>query len=237
MPESVPLVTAFLAGLLSFFSPCVLPLVPIYLGYMSGTAATSLGSTNRARLMIHAAFFVVGFGMIFVLLGAVAGLLGSLIMRALPIIVRIGGLVLILFGLSLSGLVRIPLLQMDKHLNMDSRRAKGYWRSLLVGIVFAAGWTPCIGPVLASILFLAANSQTAFSGALLLSVYTLGLGLPFLAAGGLINLAIPLIRKLGKWTRIFNYIGGGSLIVMGFLLVTGLFNQISSWLNAFAAGH
>ena len=237
MPERVTIIAAFVAGLLSFFSPCVLPLVPIYLGYMTGTAATNLGTANRLRLLIHALFFVLGFSIIFVLLGAVAGLLGSLIGRVLPILVRIGGVLIIVLGLSLCGLITIPFLQMDKHLNMDNRRVKGYWTSFLVGIVFAAGWTPCIGPVLASILFLAANSQTLLSGALLLGVYSFGLGLPFLVAGGLINLAIPLFRRLGRWSRIFNYVGGGLLIVMGFLLLTDLFNQIISWFNAIASGY
>jgi cytochrome c-type biogenesis protein len=237
MPENISIFAAFVAGLLSFVSPCVLPLVPIYLGYMTGTAATNLGTANRLRLVIHALFFVLGFGIIFVLLGAVAGLLGSLIGRVLPILVRLGGIFLIIMGLSLSGLVTIPFLQMDKHLKVGERGAKGYWASFLVGIVFAAGWTPCIGPVLASILFLAANSQTMLNGALLLGVYSLGLGLPFLAAGGLINLAIPLIRRTGRWVLIFNYIGGGLLIVMGFLLLTGLFNQITSLFNALAAGY
>jgi cytochrome c-type biogenesis protein len=236
MSERVSIITAFVAGLLSFFSPCVLPLVPIYLGYMTGTAATNLGTSNRLRVLIHALFFVLGFSIIFVVLGAVAGLLGSLIGRILPVLVRLGGVLLIILGLSLCGLVKIPVLQMDKHLNMDTHRAKGYWTSFLVGIVFAAGWTPCIGPVLASILFLAANTKTLLNGALLLGVYSLGLGLPFLIAGGLINLAIPIMRRLGRWSRVFNYIGGGLLIVMGFLLITGLFDQITSWFNAFAAG-
>jgi cytochrome c-type biogenesis protein len=236
MPESVSIITAFVAGLLSFFSPCVLPLVPIYLGYMTGTAANNLGTAKRLRILLHALFFVLGFSIIFVLLGAVAGLLGSLIGRVLPILVRIGGVLLIVLGLSLCGVINIPLLQMDKHLNMDNRREKGYWASFLVGIVFAAGWTPCIGPVLASILFLAANSQTMVNGALLLGIYSLGLGLPFVVAGGLINLAVPLFRRMGRWARIFNYIGGGLLIAMGFLLLTGLFYQITSWFNAIASG-
>ncbi|MCE5258223.1 MAG: cytochrome c biogenesis protein CcdA [Chloroflexi bacterium] len=234
MGEPVSAVAAFAAGLLSFFSPCVLPLVPIYLGYMAGTASSNANRAGKLHLVIHAAFFVLGFGIIFVLLGAAAGLLGGLLGRILPILVRIGGLILVVLGLHMCELVKIPFLNMDKHLDLG-HPGKGYWASLLVGIIFAAGWTPCIGPVLASILMLAANSQTLQSGALLLGVYSLGLGLPFVATGALFNLALPLIKKMGRWTRVFSIVGGSLLIIMGLLLATGLFTQISNWVNSLAA--
>lgn len=233
MTVQVSIAAAFAAGLISFFSPCVLPLVPVYLGYMTGTAASTLGNQRRLQLFAHALFFVLGFSLVFVLLGAVAGFLGSLIGRLLPFLIRIGGILLIILGLHLLGLVRIPFLHMDKHLTVTSK-SKGYWASFLVGFVFAAGWTPCIGPVLASILILAANTQTLLRGALLLSIYSLGLGVPFLITGGLIHLALPLVRKMGRWARVFNIVGGILLIAMGFLLITGLFERISAWFNSFS---
>ncbi|MHB9032269.1 MAG: cytochrome c biogenesis CcdA family protein [Anaerolineae bacterium] len=230
MTDQITLIAAFAAGLLSFFSPCVLPLVPVYLGYMAGTAAATSHGSGNLRLFLHAVFYVIGFSLVFVLLGAAAALIGSLSGRLLPVLIRVGGILLIILGLHLCGLIKIPFLYMDKHLEVD-RGAKGYWASFIVGIVFAAGWTPCIGPVLASILLLAANSQTVGHGALLLAVYSLGLGIPFLVAGGLFNLILPLVRKMGRAARVFNYIGGALLIVMGFLLVTGLFTPISYWLS------
>jgi len=232
MAEGVSALAAFAAGLLSFFTPCMLPLVPIYLGYMAGRASNS-SSKGNSYVLAHAAFFVFGFSLVFVLLGAVAGLLGGLLGRLLPTIVRIGGFLLVILGLHMCGLLRIPLLNMDKHLELGSRR-NDYWASLVVGIVFAAGWTPCIGPVLASILMLAANTQTLPGGALLLAVYSLGLGVPFIIFGGLFNLVTPFIRKIERWTPIFSIIGGVLLVIMGFLLVTGLFSQISNWFNSLA---
>ncbi|NLV73928.1 MAG: cytochrome c biogenesis protein CcdA [Chloroflexi bacterium] len=232
---NVSIFTALIAGLLAFFSPCVLPLVPAYLGYMAGTTVSGLASTSRWRIALHALVFTLGFGLVFTLLGAAAGLLGSALGRYLPAVVRIGGVFLIILGLDLLGLVRIPFLQMERRLEVRPKRS-GYWASFLVGMVFAAGWTPCIGPVLASILVLAANSQTVWQGSLLLAVFSLGLGVPFIAVGALFHVLLPLMRRMGKWVRIFNYVGGGLLIVMGFLLLTGLFSQISFYMDQFAAG-
>jgi len=228
--ETVSAFAAFTAGLLSFFTPCILPLVPIYLGYMAGTASATSAKGN-IPVLAHAASFVLGFSLVFILLGAAAGLLGGLIGRLLPIVVRIGGLFLIILGLHMCGLLRIPFLNMDKHLEIGNTR-NGFWASFLVGIVFAAGWTPCIGPVLASILMLAASTQMAPSGALLLGLYALGLGIPFLVAGGLFNLAAPYLRKIGRWSQLCSTIGGILLMGMGFLLVTGLFQHINGWVNS-----
>ncbi len=229
---SVSLTAALIAGLLSFFSPCVLPLVPIYLGYMTGAVTSSLGQTKRLPIVMHALFFVLGFGLIFVLMGAAAGWLGGIIYTWMPYIVKIGGALLIVFGLHMTGLISIPLLNMEKRLELQSGQRRNYWTSFLVGVVFAAGWTPCIGPVLSAILLLAADSQTATTGALLLSVYTLGLGIPFIAVAALIHLAIPALRKAGKWLRIASIVGGVLLIVMGVLLITGLFATLTFWLNS-----
>ncbi|MHB1295286.1 MAG: cytochrome c biogenesis CcdA family protein [Anaerolineae bacterium] len=233
MPEqSVSGVASVLAGLLSFFSPCILPLIPVYLGYMTGTALGAGEEVGRFRTLTHALLFAVGFGAVFVALGAAAGWVGSLLYSAIPVIMRIGGLVLVVFGLHMTGLVSIPFLQMERRLALAADRPRTYWTSVLVGIVFAAGWTPCVGPVLASILFLAADSQTASAGAGLLALYSLGLGVPFLMVAALIDVAAPVLRKLNRHAHVLSVVSGAVLLVMGVLLLTGLFDRISSLFNA-----
>jgi cytochrome c-type biogenesis protein len=232
LTQNVTLPAALLAGIISFFSPCVLPLVPIYLGYITGTAVSGLDSTKRLTTLIHAAFFVLGFGVLFVALGATAGLLGSLIYPILPYLTQGGGVILIILGLHMTGLITIPFLAMEKRLEMRQSGRRNYWSSFLVGVIFAAGWTPCVGPVLSGILMLAADSQTVSRGAILLALYTLGLGLPFLLVAALVDVAVPALRKMSKYLRIFSIVGGVLLIVMGFLLLTGLFTRVTAWFNA-----
>jgi len=234
-PEQVGCAAAFVAGLLSFFSPCVLPLVPVYLGYMTGTAVGSGDDAQRIRTLAHALFFTMGFGAVFVALGAAAGALGSILYPIMPYVVRIGGLILIVFGLHLMGAISIPFLHMNRRLDIQTGKRGSYGSSLLVGVVFAAGWTPCVGPVLSAILLLAADSQTVSMGALLLAVYALGLGVPFLIVAGLVDLATPVLRGLNRHLRIVSILGGALLIVMGFLLVTGLFQALVFSLNALAS--
>ena len=229
--SNLSLATAFVAGLISFFSPCVLPLVPVYLGYMTGRVGLSEVARSRWQVVLHAVAFVLGFGMVFVALGATAGLLGRLIYPILPWVIKIGGVLLIIFGLHLLGLISIPLLHMDKRLDMRVERPS-YWSSFLVGVVFAAGWTPCVGPVLTAILMLAADSQTVARGAGLLAVYALGLGVPFLVMAALMDAAAPLLRRMRRLVRVASIIGGVLLIVMGFALITGLFEVVVSWINA-----
>lgn len=234
--QELSFVTALVAGLLSFFSPCVLPLVPVYLGYMTGTVVTGQSEVQRLRTLAHALLFTLGFGAIFVLLGAAAGMLGSIIYPIMPYIVKVGGLVLIVFGLHLMGLIAIPFLNMEKRLELQGGRRGSYWSSFIVGIVFAAGWTPCVGPVLSAILLLAADSQTAGVGAILLAIYALGLGIPFLLVAGLVDLATPLLRRLNRHLRVVSILGGVLLVVMGFLLLVGLFEALIFRLNALGGG-
>ena len=233
--SSVSFVAAFVAGLLSFISPCVLPLVPIYLGYMSGTVVAS-GASRRLRTLLHALVYVLGFGTVFVLLGATAGLMGGLIYPIMPYVTKIGGLVIVIFGLHMMGLVSIPFLNMDRRLELSKATRGSYWSSFLIGIVFAAGWTPCVGPVLSTILLLAADTQTIALGALLLAVYALGLGLPFLIVASLVDLAYPLLRRVNRHLRIVSIVGGILLVVTGILLMTGMFETLIFRLNAIGAG-
>jgi len=230
--QGVNAIAAFVAGLLSFFSPCILPLVPVYLGYMTGTLISEMDSPQRLKTLFHALSFVAGFSFVFVLLGLAFGLIGGFIYPAMPYIVKLGGLVLIVFGLHIMGLISIPFLYMEKRLDLGRGRPKNYWTSFLVGVIFAAGWTPCVGPVLSAVLLLAANTQTAPQGALLLAVYALGLGIPFLAVAGLIDFAVPALKKLNRYLRAISIVSGSLLLLLGLLLLTGLYDQVIAWLNS-----
>jgi len=234
--HEVSLLAALGAGLVSFFSPCVLPLVPVYLAYMTGATTARLEEQSRLRAMAHAVSFVLGFGLIFVGLGAGIGALGGLLYPALPYLTKIGGLLLIVLGLHTAGLLRLPWLQMERRVGIEAPRGRGLLTSFLVGLIFAAGWTPCVGPVLTAILLLAADSQTAARGATLLVAYTAGLGVPFVAVAGLLDLAAPTLRGLGRHLRAVSIVGGGLLIAMGVLLVTDLFQALVYWLNALTYG-
>ena len=233
--QRVAFATAVIAGLLSFFSPCVLPLVPVYLGYMTGTVASDTDPSHRLTTLVHAIFFVLGFAVIFALMGATAGFVGRIIGPVMPYLVKVGGVILIVLGLHLTGLISIPLLNVDKRLQLGTGRAKSYGTSFLVGLVFAAGWTPCVGPVLAAILLLAADTRTGGTGAMLLAAYALGLGLPFLAVAGMVDAATPLLRRASRYLRIASILGGGLLILMGFLLLTGWFDALMFWVGSFAS--
>jgi len=235
--ESISITAAIVAGLLSFFSPCVLPLVPVYLAYMTGTAATEVSGSGRIKSLLHALFFVLGFALVFVLLGAAAGLLGRLIYPAMPYVIRIGGLFLIVFGLHMAGVFSIPWLNMEKRFELKRTGKQSYWASTLVGVVFAAGWTPCVGPVLAGILLLAADSQTVLVGAGLLAAYALGLGLPFLVAAVLIDAFRPMMARIGRHLHTISIIGGVFLIIMGVLLLFGWFDAVVFWFNSLGSSY
>jgi len=232
MGEAVSVVAALVGGLLSFFSPCVLPLVPVYLGYISGVAVGRSSSQARRVVVSHALVFVLGFSLIFALLGAAVGLLGQALNAALPTLTRIGGVVLVVLGLQMAGVLRIPALYSEKRWEGRLGASAGYLRSLLIGMIFAAGWTPCVGPVLTAILLLAMQTATAWRGAWLLLVFAAGLGIPFIVTGALLDVLMPRLKRVGKHAQAISVAGGILLIVMGFALVTGLFTELSFALNA-----
>jgi len=242
-PSPVSAWVALGAGLLSFFSPCVLPMAPVYVLYMTGSAAASRAADGRVagsrvtidwRALTHGAFFAAGFGLVFVLSGITVGLLGSVMPQAMRHLVRVGGVLLILLGLHMTGWITLPFLNQERRLDVTVGRHPGYWRSFVIGVIFAAGWTPCIGPALASILALAAASGTVATGARLLAVYSLGLAMPFLAVSALSDVAGAWLSRLGHATVVISRIAGVLLLVMGLLLVTGTYQQLSFRLNALA---
>ena len=231
--EDVSLFVAFGAGLLSFASPCVLPLVPAYLGYLTGaTVAPDDPSAPRWWITFsHALSFVLGFSVVFVILGASIGLLSHLFRGFLPILQKVGGVVLVVFGLHTTGWWKIPFLYRERRLQVDLARRWGLISSLLVGAIFAAAWTPCVGPILAGILILAGTSGSVGQGTLLLFFYSLGFGLPFLLAGLSLGWATSLLRRLNRYGRVVSIVSGILLIVMGFLVFTGTLARLTEYLT------
>lgn len=227
---------AFLAGLASFLSPCVLPIVPAYVTFVTGLTIEELTeggrSAARRRAALHASLFVLGFALVFVALGATATVLGASLRRALPLLQQVGGVIIALFGLWMLGVLRVPALMRERRLHLATKPA-GMVGTFVVGVAFGAGWTPCVGPVLASILLYAGLSTTMSHGMLLLGVYALGLGLPFwLAAVGL-NWYLAGARRLTRWLRPIELVAGALLVLVGVLLFTGRFALMSNALAGF----
>ena len=233
---TVSLGLAFAAGLVSFVSPCVLPLVPSYVTFVTGMSLTELTETStgpvRQRAALHAALFVLGFGLVFVSLGATATLLGASMRRALPILQEVGGVVIVFFGLYLLGALRLPLLMREGRVQLASKPA-GWAGSVLVGFAFGAGWTPCVGPVLASILLYAGARATMADGMLLLVAYTLGLGVPFFVAAVALNWFLSGTRWLRRWLVPIERAAGLILVIVGVLLFSGRFNVLSNFFAEF----
>jgi cytochrome c-type biogenesis protein len=228
LPENVTVGLAFLAGLVSFLSPCTLPLLPGYLGYMTARASGTMpGEAGRARVFLHAIFFVLGFSLLFTLLGAIAVSLGQLLAQYRIEIARIGGALIAVFGLLMTGLVRVPFLGQDLRLRIEPNPRWGYLYSLLLGVIFAAGWTTCTGPVLGVALTFAAFESTLARGMLLLAAFSLGLGMPYLVVALLIDRACEWVRRLGKFTRIVQIISGLLFAAIGLLLLSGQLHLLS----------
>lgn len=218
------LIPAFIAGLLTFLAPCTLPLVPAYLAFISGSLS------GKQKVFRNAIFFVVGFSAVFILFGLLAGSLGGLLSEFRIWISRIGGVFVILFGLFMLDVLKIPSLANEKKLFAASPFTKGtYLNSLILGIIFGAGWTPCVGPILGSVLFLASQTATAFKGAALLAVFSLGLAVPFLLIAASIENAEKHIKKFSQYLRPINIIGGIFLVILGALLLFGQMGLLSAY--------
>ncbi|MGV8838975.1 MAG: cytochrome c biogenesis CcdA family protein [Bauldia sp.] len=232
--SGIGIIAALGAGAISFLSPCVLPLVPGYVSYIAGSADAVLGESedrraSRARTFGLSVSFVLGFSTIFIALGAGATVLGGFLLRFKAEAAIVGGLLIILFGLFTTGLVRLPFLQRDLRFHR-SIRGGGPGGAYLLGLAFGFGWTPCIGPVLGSILSVSAVATTMGSGIALLAVYSLGLGVPFLVAAIFARGLAGRLRSIGRLGRILNIVAGGVMIVMGVALATGTLSRLSFWL-------
>ncbi len=224
---------AFLAGFVSFLSPCVLPVVPSYLAFVSGLTFGDLSHRPapevRRAAAVHSILFVVGFSLVFMTMGLVATALGQVVSGALPWMTRAGGGVMILFGLYLMGLLPVPALAVERRLHME-RRPVGALGSLLVGIAFGAGWTPCIGPILGSILLYAGLEATMAEGTLLLAVYAMGMGVPFVGASVALNWFLAGSEAARAWLKPLQRGAGTVLVAIGVLMVTGHFTTLTAFL-------
>ena len=222
---------AFLAGLASFFSPCVLSIVPAYIGYLSGCAAGSkLSGADRRVTFTHGAAFVLGFSLVFILVNVIASALGLLLRDVQTWIAKIGGFVIIVFGLHMIGVFRIPFLEYDVRIHKQGNPRWGYFSSFLIGIFFSAGWSPCIGPILGMIATFAANGGSLFQGAMLGVCYSAGLAIPFLLAALGIGWVTVLLRRYNKVMRVVEIVMGVLMVVVGILLILGTFNILAGYL-------
>lgn len=229
--HEVSLVSALAAGILSFLSPCVLPLVPAYLSFLAGTSIADL-KTNaagvRGRVLRSAVAFVLGFSLVFILLGATATTLGRWLSGSAFWLERAAGAAIAILGLHLTGLFRIPFLMREQRLHPNFAGA-GLGQAFGVGAAFAFGWTPCVGPILAGILALAGTQETLAQGIVLLGAYSAGLGLPFIAAALAIN---PFLAWMKRWQRFFRWVEIGSgllLLAVGAVMLAGRMAQVSAW--------
>lgn len=230
-PATLGLFVAFAAGLLSFLSPCVLPLVPSYIGFLTGMSLPEV-TTRRRSALGHAVLFVLGFSLIFILLGASATALGRALNFYQVWLQRIGGVLIIAFGLVCLGVIRVGALNQERRVQVE-RKPVGYLGSVLVGMAFAAGWTPCIGPVLGGILGLAATSQDVSRGMLLLGVYSAGLAVPFLIAAVALESFLSWFQRFRRYLPWVMRVSGVLLIFVGVLMVTGEFTRLAGWLQQF----
>lgn len=231
-------VMSLLAGLASFLSPCVLPLVPAYIGYLTGQAvvATDERPSLAARFgtFLHALAFVVGFSAVFILMGLAAGGLGRLL-RA-EWVRWIGGLLMVFFGLALTGLIRLPFLYAEHRIQVRRHPQWGYLSSVLIGVAFAGGWTPCAGPILGGIIALGASQETVLQSVLLLAAYSVGLGVPFLLVGLAVDRAGVLLRRLTRYLHTIQVAFGVLMILLGILLFTGWLQTLTQWLGRLGLG-
>jgi cytochrome c-type biogenesis protein len=233
MHSDVTILAALIAGLVSFLSPCVLPLVPPYLVYMAGTSLERFADKEPAprvkrETVTAALLFVLGFSTVFVALGASASVLGSLIHAYSGPLATIAGIVIIIMGLHFLGLTQIAFLYREKRLEVA--KPVGLWGAYVMGLAFAFGWTPCIGPILAAILAVAASEQTVTKGAGLLAVYSLGLGIPFIIAAFAIEPFAAFLSRFRKHLRRLEQAMGALLVLTGIAFLTGSINTMSVWL-------
>ncbi len=220
---------ALLAGMLSFLSPCVLPVVPPYLAYMGGISMPEMQGAARRRIILPAVFFVLGLSTIFLLLGFTASIFGRFFLQNAEWFMRLSGLVIILFGLHFLGILRIPILDREARMDAGSQGGSAFGAYVL-GLAFAFGWTPCIGPQLGAILSLAAQEASVARGTSLLGVYALGLGIPFLLSAVFIERSMGLMNRLKRHMKWIERAMGALLVIVGTAMLTGAFSAFAFWL-------
>jgi cytochrome c-type biogenesis protein len=238
--HEVTYIGAFIAGLLSFLSPCVLPLIPSYIMYITGISYADLLAEHpshiiRQKSILHSLCFICGFTVVFVLLGASATYIGSFLHEHATIIRKVGGILLMLLGVHVTGILHIKFLLGEKRVSIK-HKPTGYAGSFLIGIAFAAGWTPCIGPILAAILAVAATEESVYQGIILLLLYSVGLGIPFFLSALAMHRFLLIFNRFKKHIRTCEVITGIFLIIVGVLIYTNWLSRLSGYVNYFYKG-
>ena len=237
MNQDVTLLAAFAAGFLSFVSPCVLPLIPGYISFVSGVSVEEMRgdaapATSRLQVFLTSLAFVIGFSIVFVLLGASATAIGKLMFAKLPLLSKIAGGILIVFGLHTMGVFRLSFLEAEKRVHAQ-RKPAGPLGAMLVGVAFAFGWTPCIGPILGGILAIAGSKNSVGEGITLLAVYSLGLGIPFLLTSLAINQFFGAAKRIRRYYHAIELVSGALLIAIGVLIISGQLTIITRYLQPY----
>jgi cytochrome c-type biogenesis protein len=236
--QEITLLAAFAAGFLSFVSPCVLPLIPGYISFVSGVSVEEMRgeaaapATSRLQVFVTSLAFVIGFSIVFVSLGASATAIGKFLFARLPLLSKIAGVILIVFGLHTMGVFRLAFLESEKRMH-SQRKPAGPLGAVLVGIAFAFGWTPCIGPILGGILAIAGSKNSVGEGITLLAVYSLGLGIPFLLTSLAINQFFGAAKKIRRYYHAIELTSGALLIAIGLLIITGQLTIITRYLQPY----
>ncbi len=232
----IGLFSSFIAGLLAFVSPCVLPLVPVYIGMMSSRAIyknKNIRLSERLYLFINSLFFVLGFSIVFIALGSTATLIGRALEDYSSIISRIGGVILIIFGLHYMGLFKIKFLNFEKRFNMPGSIRSGFAGSFIFGIIFSFGWIPCVGLILSGILLLASKLDTLAGGILLLGVFSLGLGIPFILASIFISFFSKFLKRLNRHLNLVSIISGVFIVLLGIVFITDSMIRVTGYLSRY----
>lgn len=232
--ENVSIFVALSAGVISFLSPCILPLIPSYIAFITGISIEELSLEEslrqvRKKVIANSLMFILGFSLIFIALGASATFLGKFLFRNIRWFEIIGGALVILFGIHFTGIFRLRFLDREKKVHLK-KKPLGYLGTCLVGIAFGAGWTPCVGPILGSILTMAATTQNILKGIVLLAFYSIGIGVPFFLSGLIIHRFFEYFKAIRKYFKVITVAGGILLIIVGILLISGYFSSMSAYL-------
>ena len=230
-----PYAASLIAGIMTFLSPCILPMIPAYISFITGATLDELKRDKKTlgKSVLNSVFFILGFSIIFILLGASFSYLGSFIGGNRAIIRWAGGIIVIIFGLHIAGVFTVPFLNFQKRIQAG-KSSLNYAGAFLVGVTFAVGWTPCVGPILSSILILASAQGTLYKGIILLAIYSLGIGIPFLITALFINWALSFFDKIKKYYRIIEIVSGLILVLVGVMIITNSLNRLTGYfLNIF----
>jgi len=232
----IGLLSPFIAGLLAFTSPCILPLVPVFISLMSNRAiyrSDDIKISERLYLFLNSIFFVLGFSIVFIILGSTATIIGQALQNYSSIIIRIGGVILIIFGLQYTGLFKIRFLNIEKRFSAPSSLKTGYLGSFIIGVIFSFGWVPCVGMILSGILLMASQLDTLLQVIILLAVFSLGLGLPFIFASIFISFFSKFLKKINRHLNIISIISGIFLVALGVIFVTDSMSTVIGFLSRY----